>query len=71
MAARQWTDDRQGVDDNTPPDHGEPTHGSARFLLWAARQDRDVSVSELGDLYQEWRERRDDGKQADLGRWER
>jgi len=69
--ADDWTDDRDLSDrDNQPPNHGKPTHGPTRFLIWVGRLDRDVDVSDLGDLYQEWVERQDTGEQADLGRWD-
>lgn len=49
--------------DNKPPNHGVPTHGVGRFL-WEC--DKRTPVSELGDLYQRWR---DDSEQVDLGEW--
>lgn len=66
-----WVDDREitGDGDNDPPNHGKATHSSARFLEWVGELDRDVSVDDLGDLYQEYRERRDTGEQADLSGW--
>lgn len=46
--------------------HQQNTHGVGRFLRWVARQDRDVELDELGDVYQEWLRRRESGDQDDL-----
>jgi len=71
-ARREFVDDRDlSGEDNDPPNHGRNTHETAQFLEWCAKLDREVSPEDLGDLYQEWRERRDNGEQADLGRFER
>jgi hypothetical protein len=70
MAARQWIDDRDDDGTTDPPNHGKRTDEVGRFFEWCARLDRDVSVSKLGDLYQEWTERRDAGQQADLQGWD-
>ncbi|MCU4718380.1 hypothetical protein [Halapricum hydrolyticum] len=42
-----------------PPNHGLPTHGSARFLLWIGqRRDRedgfDPDLSDLPELFEQW-----------------
>lgn len=50
--------------------HQQNTHGPGRFLRWVARQDRDVALDELDELYDEWVERRARGDQDDLeGEW--
>jgi len=67
-ARREFVDDRDlsGDRDTDPPNHGKATHGTGAFLQWVAELDRDVEVTELGDLWQEWRERRDNGEQAKI-----
>lgn len=69
MAARrrQFVDDRDLSDENEH--HRQNTHESAQFLTWCAKLDRDVSPSDLGELWQEWRERQDHGEQAELRQW--
>ena len=57
-----------------PPNHGLPTHGSARFLLWVGqRRDRedgfDPDLGDLPELYQRWQS--EPGEQADLQGWEK
>jgi len=62
-------DDEQETRDPGNPD-GRVTHGRCRFLLWIGKQDRDVEIDELGDLYEEWRRREQlDIEQVDLSRW--
>ncbi len=68
-SAEEFVDDRSDSGGNNPPNHGQATHSSARFLEWAGRLDRDVSVSNLGELYQEWQERQERGEQSDLSGW--
>jgi len=68
-------DAREGIQDDpteaqdnkspNPPNHGVPTHGVGRFL-WEC--DPRTPASELGRLYQRWR---DDSEQADLSGWSR
>mgnify|MGYP000394954201 CR=1 FL=1 len=74
-ARREFIDDRDlSGEDNDPPNHGKATHGKGAFLQWLARIDGapdDPGDDEIQDWYQEWRERRDDSEQADLGRWSR
>jgi len=42
-------------------------HGTARFLAWVGRLDRDPELDELSALHDEWQRRQDDGsEQADL-----
>jgi len=63
----EWVDDR---DDNSGQEHHrQATHGSAAFLRWVGRLDRDVAIDDLSELYQEWQRRRDAGEQADLTGW--
>ncbi|QIO22403.1 hypothetical protein [Haloarcula sp. JP-L23] len=47
---------------NNPPNHGLPTHSSARFL-WECP--KDTPISELGEAYKKWQ----GGEQSDLTRW--
>jgi hypothetical protein len=57
------TDNNAGASQGNPPDHGVPTHSTARFL-WEV--DKRTPVSELGKLYDRWR---DDSEQVDISRW--
>jgi hypothetical protein len=56
-------DDSSTAENNSPPDHGLPTHSAARFL-WEVP--KDTPISELPELYRRWI---DDTEQVDLGRW--
>jgi len=59
-----------GERDNSPPDHDLNTH--ADFLRWVARLDRDPGITDLHELYREWRRRRGETReQADLSGWSR
>jgi hypothetical protein len=48
---------------NSPPNHGIPTHGIGRFL-WEV--DKDTPVEELGDRYREWQK---ETEQSELSGW--
>lgn len=48
-----------------PPDHGQPTHGTARFLLVAPPE---TDIRDLGELWDRW-QKTDDPEQADLSGW--
>lgn len=64
---RKGAQDGDGTDTpNNPPNHGHPTHGRARFL---AVVDKDTPLDELGDRYQEWQRRQNEGEQAELTQW--
>jgi len=66
MAARQEFVDDRDTSDETQDHHKKNTHGTGAFLQWVGRLDRQVEVDDLGDLYQQWRERRDSGEQSSL-----
>ncbi len=50
---------------SNPPNHGLPTHSTARFL-WECP--KDTPIEELGEKYDAWK-RRQNSEQSDLGRW--
>jgi hypothetical protein len=56
-------DDGSQASHNSPPDHGVPTHSTARFL-WECEPD--TPVDELGERYRRWR---DSPEQSDLSDW--
>lgn len=67
-------DDTASNDKESPnePPHGHVSHGKGRFLAWVGqRRDEidgfDPELTDLPELYDQWR---DDGEQADLGRWD-
>jgi len=56
-------DDTDAQANNSPPNHGVPTHSTARFL-WECP--KDTPISELGELYTRWN---DETEQAEIERW--